>query len=68
MSEVEVNSEVNEEQQWTQSTTLTMCPKWIFSKVKVLSAGLSWRTIGWMDSFRYFSMYIPKNGQACSKS
>lgn len=42
-----------------------MCPKWIFVKVKVLSAGLDCLTTGWMFSLRNFSMYIPKNGQAC---
>lgn len=42
-----------------------MCPKWIFVKVKVLSAWLESLRVGWMFSFRNFSMYIPKNGQAC---
>lgn len=47
--------------------TLTMCPKWTFVKAKVFRAGLESLTVGWMFSFRNFSMYIPKKGQTCSK-
>lgn len=47
---------------------LTMCPKWIFVKLKVFSAGLDSLTDGWMVSLRNFSMYIPKKGQACSNT
>ena len=47
---------------------LTKCPKWTLVKVNILSAELESLMAGWMFSFRSFSMYIPKKGQACSNT
>lgn len=43
----------------------TFCPMWTLVKVKVFRWGLDDLTDGWILSTRSFSIYMPKNGQAC---